>query len=74
MNNNESKVIFVEFDIDNGIVNFDKNVNEINLVFYRSSYELEIILIFDLCVFFEIVIFKFVILRVSVFWYLLKRD
>ena len=69
LNNNESKATSAESDIDNGTANPDKNGNETNLVSYRSSYELETILIFDLCALSEIATSKSAILRVSVPWH-----
>lgn len=63
LNNNESKATSAESDIDNGTANPDKNANETNLVSYRSSYELETILIFDLCALSEIATSKSAILR-----------
>ena len=58
--------VSAESEIQSETPNLDKNAHDISLVCYRSSYELETIVIFDLCALSEIATSKSAILRVRV--------
>ena len=69
-NSSNIKEVSTESEIQSETSDLDKNAHDINLVCYRSSYELETILIFDLCALSEIATSKSAILRVRMWLYL----
>lgn len=65
-NNKEETTDDLDRDLQSETVDVEKNTPVINLVQWRSVYELESIVIFDLCALSEIATSKSAILRVRV--------